>query len=138
MEGGLMDSREAEGRRRRGDDDMLVELEARGYAHAAVGAEIGASERTVQRRAAEPAIAARITRRRAELFTESMQRLVGLSTRAHTVVEETLESDRGFEAARFVLGMIPRLHQLLLVERELKDLRAEVAQLRAEMNGGQS
>src|SRR5438067_1181779 len=110
-------------KRVRGDHDLLVELEARGYTHAAVGRAAGVSERTVQRRAAEPVFAARVSQRRNELFSESIQRMVGLSEKAHAVVEEALDGDRGFEAARFVLGMLPRLHQLVGVDEELRVLR---------------
>ena len=78
-------------KRVRGDHDLLVELEARGYTHAAVGRAAGVSERTVQRRAAEPVFAARVSQRRNELFSESIQRMVGLSEKAHAVVEEALD-----------------------------------------------
>jgi hypothetical protein len=123
-------------KRVRGDDDLLVELEARGYTHAAVGKAAGVSERTVQRRAAEPAFVARVTSRRKELFADSMQRMVGLSEKAHAVIEEALEGDRGFEAARFVLSMLPRLHQLVGVDEELRVLREQLQELRQSIQGG--
>ena len=123
-------------KRVRGDDGLLVELEARGYTHAAVGKAAGVSERTVQRRAAEPAFVARVTSRRKELFADSMQRMVGLSEKAHAVVEEALEGDRGFEAARFVLSLLPRLHQLVGVDEELRVLREQLEELRRTIQGG--
>lgn len=120
----------------RGDDELLVELEARGYTHAAVGKAAGISERTVQRRAASPDFADRVSRRRKELFAESMQRMAGLAEKAYAVVEEVLEGERGFEAARFVLSMLPRLHQLVGIDEEMRVLREQLDELRRTIQGG--
>ena len=104
------------------DDEILACALAEGFTHAAAGALIGVSAKTVQRRLSNPKFAGAVGDRRRQRVSEVVGVLVSASRQAVQVLVEVLEggapADR-LRAARMVLDYSSRYQRDQVLEDEL-------------------
>lgn len=109
------------------EDLVVVEARARGCSHAEVGRLVHRSERTARRRAAVPAVADAIRRRRAEIAEEAVGQLGGLLTDAIATIAQGLgEAKAGdrLRAAGLAIDHFLKMRRQVEVDADLAELRA--------------
>lgn len=105
--------------RRAAQNEVLVELLARGFSFAAAGEEAGCNARTVSRRMQDPVFRDRVSRRRGERIAELTGQLADLGGAAIGVIRESLEAGESaarLRAAQMALSHVVRYHHTTEIE----------------------
>lgn len=117
---------------RRNADDLLAALVAAGRTHAEAAAEAGVSERTVARRAKEPAFARRVQDLRSEMTARALGRMADRMAEAADALHQLL----GAKAEAVRLGAARSILELGVRLRESVELEERIRRLEQQQQGG--
>jgi hypothetical protein len=111
-------------------DDLLALALASGATHAEAATKAGCSAKTVQRRLHDPAFRARVSELRRGMVDAASGRLTGALTEAADALRGLLNADSEavrLGAARSLIEMASRMHETVLLQGEIEELRALLA-----------
>lgn len=114
-------------------DEMMIEGLAAGLSHAAAGASVGLSGKTVQRRLRRSEFAEEVARRRADRVSEAAARLGDALTEAIDTMRAELDAERSgdrLRAASMIVASLIKLREQAERDGALAELRSEIQLLK--------
>lgn len=119
-------------------DEMICQLLAEGWTHARIGAEMGVSTKTIQRRLQMPEFASELSRRRRAVVAATTAALEHMGVAALASLRELLDSNDDrlkLRSVELILQLGRRYHQEDLIEQQVL-ARLEAVESKAGISAG--